>query len=213
MNMKSVQLCWREARQVGPATLLAPALLTAVVAGGAALNGGALAKPLLFAVEMGVPLAAGISTAALLARHPAVELHLTLPTRYRTVLLCRGAAISVAAGLAAAGSWPLLPRTHGALLGQLTWLAPLCLLVSLGLFAAAVLRFPAGATAVVVAPWLLELVLPGRIPSVVNLFATSMGGDDWMANRLTLIAASLPLALTGWLVLARTERLLDRGAE
>jgi hypothetical protein len=220
---------WRyEARRVGRPTLLAPALLTAVVAGGAVLarrplHAGTVAHALLFAVEMVVPLAAGVSVASLVGRDPAVELQLTVPTGYRRTLLRRSAlaaadgclvAFAVCVALMAGGWWSQLPRTHGALLGQLTWLSATCWLAALGLLAGAALRTPAAAATVVVAPWLAEQLLPAEVQAhhwsrLLYLFATTEGDNaDWTANRFTLLGCAVPLLAAGWLLLSRPERLL-----
>lgn len=225
---------WRyEARRVGRATLLAPALLTAVVAGGALLashppRAGTVAHALLFAVEMGVPLATGVGVASLMGRDPALELQLTVPTGYRRTLLRRSAlaagagclvAFVVCVVLVAGGWWSRLPRSHGALLGQLTWLSPTCWLAALGLLAGAALRAPAAAAAVVVAPWLAEQLLAPQVQAhpwsrLLYLFATTEGGDaDWLANRAALIGCAVPLLAAGWLLLSRPERLLTGESE
>jgi hypothetical protein len=220
---------WRhEARRVRPAALLAPWLVTAALAAGAALvartaGAAAVARTLLFVVEVAIPLVAGVCVACLIGRDPAVELHLALPAGYRATL-SRRCALTVAAsalvaaglsgGLIASGWWASWPRTHGALLGQLTWAAPLCWLTALGLLAAAVLRAPAAAATAVTAPWLLEQLLPGQVQAhhwsrLLYLFATTAGRDgDWVPNRFVLLTTAALLAAGAWLLLGRTERLL-----
>jgi hypothetical protein len=220
---------WRyEARRAGRATLLAPLLVTAAMAGGGALaarSSGSDTVPhtLLFALEMAIPLIAGVSAASLVGRDPAVELQLTLPTPYRGTLLRRCVAIvaascvlaiGVSGALMASGWWARWPRTHGILLGQLTWAAPVCSLAGLGLLAGAVLRAPAAAATVVAAPWLIEQLLPDQVQAhhwsrLLYLFATTQGRDaDWTANRFTLLATSMLLIAGAWLLLGRGERLL-----
>jgi hypothetical protein len=225
---------WRyEARRVGRATLLAPWLVTAVLAAGGALaartvGNGAVPRTLLFAVEMAVPLVAGVSVASLVGRDPAVELQLAMPAGYRGTLLRRWTvtvaasallAAGLCSGLMASGWWARWPRTHGVLLGQLTWAAPVCWLAGLGLLAGAVLRAPAAAATVVTAPWLLEQLLPDRLQAyhwsrLLYLFATTGGRDaDWGANRFALLASAVLLAAGAWLLLGRTERLLGGESE
>jgi len=220
---------WRyEARRAGRATLLAPWLVTALLAAGATLaartaGNGAIPRTLLSAVEMAIPLVVGVSAASLVGRDPAVELQLAMPAGYRGTLLRRWA-VTVAAsallaaglcgGLMASGWWARWPRTHGVLLGQLTWAAPVCWLAGLGLLAGAVLRGPAAAATVVTAPWLLEQLLPDQLQAhqwsrLLYLFATTGGRDaDWGPNRFVLLASSVPLAAGAWLLLGQTQRLL-----
>jgi hypothetical protein len=221
---------WRyEARRAGPATLFAPWVVTAAMAAGVALvartaGAAGVARTLLYAVEVAIPLVAGVGAACLVGRDPVLELHLTLPAGYRgtvsrrwtlTVAASALLATGLTGGLVASGWWASWPRTHGVLLGQLTWAAPLCWLTALGLLAAAVLRAPAAAATAVTAPWLVEQLLPDQVQAhrwsrLLYLFATTGGRDaDWAPNRLVLLATAALLAAGAWQLLGRTERLLD----
>ncbi|HEY2670635.1 MAG TPA: hypothetical protein VGJ07_09700 [Rugosimonospora sp.] len=231
--MNLVALLRYDARRVGRWLLLAPVLLTAAVAAGGALvarspHDGTVPHALLFAVEMAIPLAAGVGVASAVGRDPAVELQLTMPVAYRITVFRRCAltaaasclvAIAVCGALVVTGWWARWPRTHGVLLGQLTWVAPVCWLAGLGLAAGAALRSPAAAAAVAAAPWLADQVLPDQVQAhhwsrLLYLFATTEGRDaDWEPNRLVLLGSSVALVTVAWILLGRPERLLGGEAE
>ncbi|WP_328504732.1 hypothetical protein OG828_47690 [Streptomyces sp. NBC_00457] len=231
--MRSLSLWQYEARRAGWAALLGPPI--AVVLGVSA----ALANPrpgdtttariLLGALEMAVPLAAGVGCASLVGRDPAVELQLAAPTPYRVTLLRRMAITlgwaAVVAGLTATvliatGWWARWPANHGPFAGQLTWAAPTAGLGAVGFAAGAVFRSPAAAGAVVTTLWALQqffagLVqqhLPGRL---LYLFATTRGAvpGDWTGNRLALLGAAATLIALALVVLARSERLIGEEEE
>jgi hypothetical protein len=224
---------WHETRRVGRAMLLASCLAAGVLAAGAALSAptgpaSAVAPAMLYAVEMAMPLVAGVTAACVVGRDPAVELHLTLPAGYRGTLMRRWTvamtasalpAAAICAALMASGWWARWPRTHGVLLGQLTWGSPLACLSGLGLLAAAVLRSPGAAATVVLTPWLLEQLLPDQVGAhrwsrMLYLFATTGGnGAEWMTNRLILLATAVVLAAAAWLLLGRGARLLGGDSE
>jgi hypothetical protein len=220
---------WRhEARRAGWAALLGPPI--AVVLGVAAALANPLpgetttARILLGALEMAVPLAAGVACASLVGLDPAVELQLTAPTAYRVTLLRRvgvtlGWAAVVAAltavVLIATGWWARWPANHGVLVGQLTWVAPTVGLGGMGFAAAAVFRGPAAAGALVTSLWAIQQFfaeaaqrhLPGRL---LYLFATTRGTvpGDWTANRLTLLGVGAGLIALALVLLGRSERLI-----
>jgi hypothetical protein len=225
-DLRPLDLWRHEACRIGPATLLTPVLVATVMAVGAAIAArsvDAVARTLFVTLEVAIPPAVGVGAASLVGRDPAVELQLSAPTSYRGTL-CRRYAIMMGAGcllaapltiiLVAGGWWGRWPRTHGSVLGQLTWVAPMCWLAALGLLAGAVLRVPAAAATVVVGPWLAEQVLPGQVQAhqwsrLLNLFATTAGPDrDWGADRFMLIATAVLMTGAGWLLLGRPERLL-----
>jgi hypothetical protein len=227
-------ILWRyEVRRVGWGALLGPPI--AVVVGIAA----ALANPqpgdtttariLLGALEMAIPLAAGVACASLVGRDPAVELQLTAPTPYRVTLLRRMAvtlvwtaavAALMAGVLIATGWWARWPANHGAFAGQLTWMAPTLGLSGVGFAAGAVFRSPAAAGALVTTLWAIQQFfaglaqqhLPGRL---LYLFATTRGAvpGDWTANRLTLLGAGAALIALALVVLGRSERLISQEDE
>jgi hypothetical protein len=235
-GMRSLSLWRHEARRAGWAALLVPPL-AAVVMLGAAVDGAArLGAPsrstallLHSLLEMALPLAAGVGAAGLVGRDLAIELHLTMPITYRSTILRRlvltagwagTIALSTALAMVASGWWHRWPAAHPALAGQLTWLAPTLCLSGLGLLAGALSASPALATSTVVGVWFFDLAAGGLLREhhwsrLSYLFATTRGsvGEDWTANRLTLVAAGVAMISAGWLLLRRPSRLLTKEAE
>ncbi len=234
--MRPLSLWRHEVRRVGWAALLAP-LIAAGVLVLVALDGAArleqpsrdTARVLQSLLEMALPLAAGVGAANLVGRDPAVELQLTLPTPYRATILRRlvvtagwvaVTALSVAAVMVASGWWDRWPAAHQPLAGQLTWLAPTLCLAGLGLLAGALSGSPALATSVVATLWVFQQAAAGplqehRWSRLLYLFATTRGTvqQDWIANRMTLLAAGAAMTSAGWLLLRRPSRLLTKEAE
>jgi hypothetical protein len=227
-------ILWRyEVRRAGWATLLGPPIAVAVGIAAALANpqpgDTTTARILLGALEMAIPLTAGVACASLVGRDPAVELQLTAPTPYRVTLLRRMAvtlvwtatvAALMAAVLIATGWWARWPANHGAFAGQLTWVAPTLGLSGVGFAAGAVFRSPAAAGALVTTLWAIQQFfagltqqhLPGRL---LYLFATTRGAapGDWTANRLTLLGAGAALIALALVVLGRPERLIGEEDE
>ncbi|MEV6303256.1 hypothetical protein AB0M02_27855 [Actinoplanes sp. NPDC051861] len=225
---------WRyEARRAGWAALLGPPLAVAlgVVAAWANPLPGetTTARILLGALEMAIPLAAGVACGSLTGRDPAVEIQLTAATSYRATLLRRMAvtlawtaviAVLTAAVLIATGWWARWPENHGPVAGQLTWLAPTLGLSGLGFAAGAVFRSPAAAGALVTTVWALQQFfgdaaqqnVAGRL---LYLFATTRGAvpGDWAANRLTLLAVAAGFVALALVVLGHSERLIGEEDE
>ncbi|BCB73739.1 hypothetical protein GCM10022251_14370 [Phytohabitans flavus] len=218
-------------RRAGWTALLTPPVATAVLVLVALLDSGtatdeATARSLLAALEMAMPLAAGVGAASLVGRDPAVELQLTAPTSYRSTLLRRLVvtlgwaallAVLVVGVLVMTGWWP---PSRGIVSGQLIWLAPTLCLGGLGFLAAAAFRGPAAAGSLIAAVWIVQQVFPSAFQDqawsrLLYLFATTRGAvsDEWTANRLTLVATALAFGVVGWLLLGRTERLLRGEAE
>jgi len=226
---------WRhEIRRAGWTALLTPPLVVGTVVVVAALNVGeagdlTTARALFAALEMAAPLAAGIGAASLIGRDPVTELLATMPTGYRSILLRRLGvtvgwtalvAVLLAGSLLATGWWARWPYNHGAVIGQLTWIAPTLGLAALGFLAGAVLRGPAAAGGLVGAFWIFQQIFAGpaqeqRWSRLLYLFVTTRGAvpADWTANRLTLIGTAGVLGVLAWLLLGRTERLLRAVAE
>jgi hypothetical protein len=235
-GMGTLSLWRHEVKRVGWVALLPP-LLAAGVLVGAAVDGAVrlhysssgTALVLQSLLELALPLAAGLGAASLVGRDPAIELQLTLPTAYRTTILRRllvtagwvaVIALTTAVAMVASGWWHRWPAAHDAVPGQLTWLAPTLCLVGLGLLVGALSGSPATATTAVVALWFFELAAVGvllehRWSRLLYLFATTRGpvGDDWTANRLTLLAAGTAMTAAGWLLLRRPTRLLTKETE
>lgn len=227
--MTPLTLWQYEARRAGWAALLGPPIAIALGITAALANPQQsdmnTARILLGTLEMAIPLAAGVACASLVGRDPAVELQLTSPTPYRVTLLRRMAvtlgwtaafALPMAVVLIATGWWDRWPANHGALAGQLTWVAPTVGLSGLGFAAGAVFRSPAAAGALVTTLWAIQQFFadvaqqsgPGRL---LYLFATTRGTapDDWTANRLTLVGSAAALMALAVAVLGRSERLLS----
>jgi hypothetical protein len=227
-------MLWRhEVRRAGLVALLGPPVAVAVGVSAALANplpgDATTTRILLGALEMAVPLAAGVGCASLVGRDPAVELLLAAPTPYRVTLLRRMAVTlgwaAVVAGLTAAvliatGWWARWPANHGPLVGQLTWVAPTAGLGAVGFAAGAVFRSPAAAGALVTTLWavqqffadLAQQHLAGRL---LYLFATTRGAvpGDWTENRLALLVAAAALVAVALVVLARSERLIGEEEE
>jgi hypothetical protein len=228
---------WRHELKRAGWVVLVPPLLAAGVLVGVAVDGAVrlhypssgTALVLQSLLELALPLAAGLGAASLVGRDPAIELQLTLPTAYRTTILRRllviagwvaVIALTTAVSMVASGWWYRWPAAHGAVPGQLTWLAPTLCLAGLGLLVGALSGSPATATSAVAALWFfelaaVELLLEHRWSRLLYLFATTRGpvGDDWTANRLTLLGAGAAMTAAGWLLLRRPSRLLTKETE
>ncbi|GAA0264143.1 hypothetical protein [Cryptosporangium japonicum] len=231
--MKPLTLWQYEVRRAGWSALLGPPIAVAVGIAAALANpmpsDTTTARILLGTLEMAIPLAAGVACASLVGRDPAVELQLTSPTSYRVTLLRRlgvtlgwaaAFAVPTAAVLIGTGWWARWPANHGALVGQLTWVAPTLGLSALGFAAAAVFRSPAAAGALVTTIWAIQQFFAGaaqehRAGRLLYLFATTRGAapDDWTANRLTLLGAAAALIALALVVLGRAERLIGEEDE
>jgi hypothetical protein len=231
--MKPLALWRHELRRTGLAAVLAPPLagglvLLVAVAGAASAQVSTQdnARTMQAMLEMVLPLTAGMGAAALVGTDPVVELHLSVPTRYRGTVLRRLAvtagwvgavAVVLASGMVASGWWHRWPGAHPPLVGQLGWLAPTVCLAGLGLLFGALSSSPALATSVVVIGWLFDwaaTVLWQRASWGwrLELFATTQATPDryWMANRVTLLAAGGVMTFGAWLLLGRPERLLTK---
>ncbi|MEH1129705.1 hypothetical protein [Micromonospora sp. CPCC 206061] len=233
--MRPLPLWRHEVQRAGWTALLTPPLavaaplLIAFVDAGASASDREIAQNFFGALEMGVPLAAGIGAASLVGRDPAAELLLTTPEGYRAVLLRRLAvtvgwaalmAVLLAGTMVATGWWARWPANHGPLVGQLIWLAPTLGLATLGFLAGAAFRGPAAAGGLVAICWLVQQIFAETVQEqgwsrLLYLFATTRGTvpADWTANRITLIAAAAVFAAVAWPLLGRTERLLPEVTE
>lgn len=225
---------WRyEIRRTGRAAVLAPpvsaafVLLLAVMQDSTTGNPVATARTLQAVLEMGLPLAAGVVAASLVGRDPAVELQVSVFRDYRTTLVRRLTillgwtamiALGTSVALTLSGWWQRWPLAPDPMLGQLGWLAPTLWLAGLGFLLGALLRSPAAAGGLVAAVWIAHQVLADVMQQwfwsrLLHLFATTRGnGMDWLANRAVLLGTGSALLVAGWLVLARTERLV-RGTD
>jgi hypothetical protein len=221
-----------ELRRVGAPGAAAPALVLlafAILAGIASLSGTEphrVAWLLTAALEVGLPFAAGLAAAHITATEPAVELQLSLKTRYRDTLVRRLfllvacsslLALLWAGALRLAGLW----RVPGSfLIGQLGWFAPLLWFVGAGALLALLLRARAASGAILGGVWLFENLFGGLMVErewarPFFLFATTYtpGADYWLSNRLVLIATALVALAAVWIIASNPETLWRGGDE
>jgi hypothetical protein len=186
-------------------------------------------------LEMFLPLAAGVFVAAICGPDPAMELHLTLPTRYRRTIFYRLGIIGIWTACVAlianlllrwaglektlpiATSWPLMLQWATT---QLIWFAPLLWFVAIGLFLARLLGSRAASSALLGGIWIAENLMYGLLISTtwlhpVFLFATTLTpfpvlSTFWLANRLELVGTALIFLLVGWIQLHHTEAFLQQ---
>lgn len=234
--MRPLSLWHHELRRAGWVGLLPPVIAEVILVGAAVDGAARLSQPargtalvLQSSLELALPLTAGVAAGSLVGRDPAIELQLTMPTPYRGTILRRlmvsagwvaVIALAAAAIMVASGWWDRWPGAHQPLAGQLTWLAPTLCLSGLGLLTGALSGSPAAATSVVTALWFFHLAAGSLIGEhrwsrLLYLFATTRAtsDDDWLANRLTLVAAGVAMISLGWLLLRRPSRLLTKEAE
>lgn len=216
-----------EARALGWLGLAMPPLVLVVFGGLAWLVGaadapaGRVGRVVTAGLELGLPLAAGFVAATLIAEEDAVELHLSLPTRYPVTVVRRlglltawsgGVALLAAVAAEAAGLWEV-PGSF--LVGQLGWLAPLLWFVAVGAALALLLGGRAASAALLGGVWAIQNLFAGFFEESgwlrpLFLFATTYapGADFWLANRLSLIGIAALAAVGGWLLLHGGEALL-----
>jgi hypothetical protein len=234
--MRPLSLWHHELRRAGSVALLPPVIAEVILVGAAVDGAARLGQPardtalvLHSSLEVALPLVAGIAAGSLVGRDPAIELQLTMPTLYRGTILRRLIvsagwvaliALAAAATMVASGWWDRWPGAHEPLAGQLTWLAPTLCLSGLGLLIGALSGSPATATSAVTVLWFFHLAAGSllgqhRWSRLLYLFATTRAttDDDWLANRLTLVAAGVAMISLGWLLLRRPGRLLTKEAE
>jgi hypothetical protein len=172
-------------------------------------------------VEVVVPLAAAIVTAFVVGNDPALELHLSLPVRYRATFFRRALLASVPPVVAALIVAHLLMATRhwmapaSGLAGDLVWIATLTWMTSVVCALTVLLRSAAAAVALVAVLVTAEVLLHDLFVSTswlhpVFLLATTsaVAPSFWWMNRVALlVTAALAVALTG-LLLSHPERLL-----
>ena len=220
-----------EVRRLGVAGLSTPPLvllLFGMMAGLWGLLGAGdvqVARLLTAALELGLPLAAGVVAASVTADDPARDLQLALKTSYRTTLARRlGALVAWASlwalawsfGLRISGYWGLwVPEPL--LLGGLVWAAPLLWFVAAGTALALLLGGRNTSGALLGGLWAFENLSRGSFLTSEwlrpeFLFATiyAPGADFWLVNRLALVGTALLLGFGAWLLASRTES-LSRG--
>lgn len=226
--MRTLALWRHEARRVGwaawaasPVALLLPGLagLQAATRGARPDQVGGL---VLSGLEALLPLAVAVTAVTVVSREACRELHLSLPIRHAGTLGRRLAlvgafsaalALIYTGGSCLSGSWtgPTGPA------GLLVWVAPTLWLGALAVLLGLVGRSIALATTLVAAVWLIEQLLAHHFAATAwarpfYLFATTRLdlGDDWLPNRLALIASGTVFAATAaTLLLRRPHRLLS----
>ena len=206
-----------EVRRLGWMGLLLPALIAVPFAGLAALmhlQGGeswSVSRMLVAYLEAGLPLAAALAAANIVTDDPALDLQLSLKTRYLTTVLRRlGALLALSAALAVLwssamallGLWePWVPK-EPYWRGQLVWLSPLLFFLTLGCALALLLRSRSAAGAVLGVYWICTMVFKDYLfqrdwfkPFYPFATIREPGADFWLGNRLALILTGAALLL------------------
>lgn len=188
------------------------ALIVSLIAALMALRGretGEVARALTAGLELGLPLAAGLVAAQVAGDEPALDLQLSLRTRYSTTLARRLALLIAWTALAAllwasslrlAGLWEV-PGSF--LTGQLSWLSPLLWFVAAGAVLALAFRGRTASSAILGGLWVFEnsvgreLFLSREWLRPFFLFATTHepGEAYWLGNRIALLGMAVALAL------------------
>lgn len=218
---------WRhEAGRLGWAACGAPVLavlVAAVLAALAAGNGAPrpqVSLALVTGLEALLPLAVAMAAASVVATNRARELHLSLPTRYATVLRRRlvllagvtsAVAVAFSAVIWAAGLWSETPVTTS----PLVWAAPAAWLASLAIFATLLSRSLLLSTSVTAGVWLAHQIFVTAFAAhdwarPLYLFPVSRLGTypGWTIDRLLLAATIAPLAAGAVVLLHRPEWML-----
>ncbi|MGW0434856.1 hypothetical protein ACWDV4_20250 [Micromonospora sp. NPDC003197] len=218
---------WRhEVRRLGWVAPAAPALAVLVTIAGALLASGngaervQLSGILLTGLEALLPLAVALAAASVVAVGRARELHLSLPTRYAVVLgrrlaLLGGATAAIAVVFTVAVWSADLWYAPTPLLSPLLWAPSAAWLTSLAILVGLLTRSLLLATTVPAGMWLVQQLLtpaftehdwlrPFYLFPVTRLDAYS----GWVADRLLLVAVTVPLAVGAAVLLRQPERML-----
>ena len=209
-----------EMRRAGPLAWMVPAaalLVSAAFAGFAwyaDVPSARVGRFLLVGLEALLPLATAITAVTLVARESCRELHLSLPSRHAGTVGRRLAVLAAWAALAAVGFSIVVWATGwwtgpSALESPLIWIAPGLSLTAIGVLVAVAFRSVALGSGVVSALWLFQqlmapLILGKSWSRPFFLFATTratLPADDWLVNRITLIASGALLAVAVAVVL------------
>jgi hypothetical protein len=176
-------------------------------------------RDLIGVVEVALPLAGALAAIWSVLGDRALEVQLSLPRRYRNLVLGRlGLALAPTAllGCATSAALAMAGRLHHDVFSaQLVWLSPALALTGLGLAVAVAARSAAAGTAVIAVAWLLEQVKRDAFAEhawarPLFLFTTTYQPDQpaWLGDRFALLALAAAALTTAWLLLARPERLL-----
>ena len=190
-----------------------------------------IAQVLTASLEMILPLVAGLLVATVVSHDAAIELQLTLSSKYRFTALLR---IGLIAGWMAyvalfssvfiyhlkywripaqLSTWHVLPQF---LVGQLTWIAPLLWFVAAGFCLALLIRSRSASGAILGGIWIVEAIFYGYFALIAwlkpfFLFPATLapGIDFWLPNRLGLLGTALAFLVTGWLLSYNAAALLQ----
>lgn len=179
-------------------------------------------------LEAFMPLVAGLATACVVADEPALELHLTLRTHYRTTM-ARRLALTVGWTSLVATLWAVTLWFLGFwswpgpfVVMQLGWLAPVLWYASFGVLLSLLLKNRAASGAILGGFWLAETSLGGLLfnhywISLLALSATTYalpfnGMEWWLGNRAVLISTSFAMAFFSVRILRNNEALV-RGSD
>lgn len=221
-----------ELRLLGKVGLATPALVLLLFGGMAGLmaylgvNEAQVARVLIAALELGLPLAAGVVAATIASDDPAIDLQLSLKTRYRRTLVRRLVVLALWTALIAflwtsalhlSGLWELwVPEAL--LVSQLVWLSPLLWFVAAGAALALLLGSRSTSGAFLGGLWAFENLMRGLFLTKEwlrpeFLFATTYaaGAPFWLTNRLALISTALLMGAVVWVLSSRTESLAKGG--
>lgn len=226
MHSSDVEMWRHEAGRLGWAAGCGPALALVVAAAVAALTAGdGAGRPqvslvLITGLEALLPLAVAMAATSVVATDRARELHLSLPTRYATVLGRRlgvlagatsAAAVAFTGVLWAAGLWSGPPVVASPLL----WAPAMAWLGGLAVFIALLTRSLLLATTAAGGVWLAQQLFASGFAAhdwarPLYLFPVSRLGayPGWMTDRLVLTATIAPFAAGVLILLRRPERML-----
>ncbi|HEX4204004.1 MAG TPA: hypothetical protein VHZ51_07360 [Ktedonobacteraceae bacterium] len=190
-----------------------------------------LSQILTASLEMLLPLATGVMVATFVSPDHAIELQLTFPRMYRVTAFLRLLLMSCWTGCVAAissvflyhwkylripaviNAWGAIPQVF---VEQLTWLAPLSWLVSVGLCIALLTRSRTASSAILAGIWIAEAVFYGYFIYTswlqpLFLFPTTLAPyiTFWFTNRYIVLGTALVFFVLGWLLLHNTEALLQ----
>ena len=177
-----------------------------------------LAQMLVATLEACLPLAAGLTLAAVAAHDAALEVQLSLPRPYRFTVLRRcllllgwTLVIEAGAALALQAALPWAALRPGAA-SVLVWLAPTLWFAAAGPLLALLLRSLATAGALLGSIWIAQLVFHGyfalyRWTRPWFLFATlfAPNASFWLANRIELLLTAGVVLLGVWGYLHNAE--------
>ncbi len=228
-----------EMRILGVGIFAAPLLVIALFVGVAALASfesgrqGAssavghhdMAIGLLFLLEAGLPLVAGLVAAYLIATNPAKELHFTLVTSYRATMGQRLALFTCWAFLASLGACIAIARAGYWIVPQdaprnlLIFSAPLLWFIATGALLSLLLGNWIASNTILGLLWIGELflrpwMLQHAITQKLYLFLTIFAPDAayWQTNRLTLLGVAMVFLVLVALLLRRNEAILGHEA-